>query len=161
MANLFDINAQITALWDRMINPETGEVDSRAYELCDALTLERDEKIENIACWIKNLRSDAEALKAEAKAMQDRSAAAARKADRLQDYLARALNGEKFQTVKVSIGWRRSTAVQVSDPDELPDNFVKEVIERRPDLAGLKDVLKTGVAVPGAQLVERNNIQIK
>ena len=161
MATLFDINAQIRDLWDHMIDAETGEVDSRAYELCDKLEIERSEKIENIGCWIKNLRSDAEALKAESLNMAKRAQFASRKADRLQEYLADALAGEKFQTPKVYIGWRRSTSVKVEDPDRLPSNFVREIIEKKPDLAGIKDALKAGVPVEGAELVEKNNIQIK
>lgn len=161
MASLFEINREIQELWDSAINAETGELDQRVYEQMEQLQMERDTKIENVACWIKNLRSDAAALKAEAKAMQERSEAATRRADRLQEYLAAVLAGEKFQTPRVAIGWRRSTAVKVEDPDLLPANFIREIVERKPDLAGIKDALKAGVPVEGAELVERNNIQIR
>lgn len=161
MASLFEINREIQELWDSAIDPETGELDSMTWDRVDQLQLERDAKIENIACWIKNLRSDVAALKAEAKTMQERATIASRKADRLQEYLAAALAGEKFQTPRVAIGWRRSTAVKVEDPDLLPANFVREIVEKKPDLAGIKDALKAGVTVEGAELVECNNIQIR
>ena len=79
MANLFDINRELQDLWEAALDPETGELDEEKLAAFEALGMERDAKIENIACWIKNLKSDAEALKTEAKNMTDRAKAAERK----------------------------------------------------------------------------------
>ena len=64
MANLFEIDAAIMAAMDRCVDPETGEIDGEVYTELEALQMERERKIENIACWVKNLRSDADDLKA-------------------------------------------------------------------------------------------------
>ena len=58
MANLWEIDAHIM---QACIDTETGEVIDE--ELLNKLSLERDQKIENIAKWIKNLEADAEAYK--------------------------------------------------------------------------------------------------
>ena len=62
MSSLYQINQQIT----EAIDLETGEIiDEAAYE---ALNIEKEEKLENIALFYKNTMADAEALKAEEKA---------------------------------------------------------------------------------------------
>ena len=45
------------------VDLETGEIIDT--EQLDKLQMERDAKLENVACWIKDLKAEAEALKAE------------------------------------------------------------------------------------------------
>lgn len=52
------------------LDTATGEIID--FDALDALELERDTKIENIACWIKNLTSDAEQLKSEKQNLEKR-----------------------------------------------------------------------------------------
>ena len=44
------------------VDLETGEIIDT--EQLDKLTMEREAKLENVACWIKELKVEAEALKA-------------------------------------------------------------------------------------------------
>ena len=163
MANLFEINSNIMAAWDAAIDPETGEVDETALALFESLQIERDAKIENIACWIKNLKSDAEALKTEAKNMADRAKAAERKADSLKRYLAAALHGEKFQSARAAISWRKSVSVEVDDAEveNLPEQYIRRKVSVEADKTAIKDALKAGEILEGCRLVESNNISIK
>ena len=87
---LYEIDKAITDLAD----PETGEITD--FEALDNLQMARDQKIENIACYYKNLVSDAEAIKAEKEALAERQKVAENKAARLKEYLSYALHGEKF-----------------------------------------------------------------
>ncbi len=64
MASLFEVNKAIMDAWEACVDPETGEIDESKYAEMEALQVERDEKIENIACWVKNLTSDAAQIKA-------------------------------------------------------------------------------------------------
>ena len=76
--NLYEIDAAITAL----VDPETGEVSD--FDAFDRLSMARDQKIENIALYYKNLVADAAAYKAEKLAFADRQKAAENKAQRLK-----------------------------------------------------------------------------
>ena len=67
MATLYEIDAGILSC----IDVETGEV--LDPEKLEALQMEREEKIESVALWYKNLCSDAEAYKAEKQAFASRS----------------------------------------------------------------------------------------
>lgn len=59
MASLYQIDQAILECLDA----ETGEIIDA--EKLDALFMEKNQKIENIALWIKNLQADALAYKAE------------------------------------------------------------------------------------------------
>lgn len=137
---------------------ETGEIID--IERLEALQLAFDEKVENIGCWIKNLLSDAKAIKEERENLYARQKACENKAASLKEYLLRALGGHKFKTAKVSISYRRSESVEVQDLNEIPEKFLKYK-EPEVDKTAVKAELKNGHTVPGAMLIEKQNIQIR
>ena len=59
MASIYEIDQQIM----QCIDFETGEIVDA--EKLNALQIEKDKKIEGIACWIKNLNAEAQNIKAE------------------------------------------------------------------------------------------------
>ena len=157
MANLYELNKKI-ADFEFQIDEETGEI-LNADEL-DAIQMERDEKIENIALWVKNLSADIAAYKKEKEVFAEKERLATNKRERLKAYLADSLAGDKFSTARVSITWRKSQSVEVADRRALPKEFLKEQ-EPNVDKAGLKKALKAGAIIEGARLVEKQNLQIK
>ena len=72
--NIYDIDKAIEACVDK----ETGEIIDA--EALDKLKMERDQKIENVACWAKNLEAEAKAIKEERMALAKRQLAAESKA---------------------------------------------------------------------------------
>lgn len=151
--NLYEINKAM----QECINLETGEID---LELFEKLQLAKDEKIENVALWIKNLSSDVEGMENEKKAFEERIKAAKNKAIALKTYLEMALNGEKFQTAKCSITFRKSKSVTVLDVSKLDKDYLKYA-DPTADKTAIKKAIESGVTVPGASLVENLNVQIK
>ena len=91
------------------IDLETGEVID--IERLDALNMERDAKIENVACWIKDLRAEAEAIKAEKLALAERQKVAENKVESLKKWVAYALGGQKFITAKCAVSFRNTESV--------------------------------------------------
>ena len=92
--------------------------------------------------------------------IRDSQAAAERKAESLKRYVADALAGEKFQTERVSVTWRKSEAAEFTGNIALlPPSCIR--VKPEVNLAELKQRLKGGAIIPGARLVVRNNIQIK
>lgn len=154
MANLYEINENILAL----IDEETGEIAD--YEAFAALQLEREEKIENTALWIKNLKADAEMYKAEKQAFEEKQKRAERRAENLKNYLASFLEGEKFKTAKVDCSFRKSESVNVTDISQLPSEFLK-YSEPTADKTAIKAAIKEGKEIAGAELVVKNNLLIK
>ena len=110
--NLFEIDEAIEN-FNFIEDDETGEI-LNINEL-ENLQMERDKKIENIALYVKNLKSDAKAIDDEIKSMQSRRDHAKRKAESLTKYLDHVLNGEKFKSSKVVVNYRKSTKVDIYD----------------------------------------------
>ena len=97
MATLYEINQEIL----NCVDMETGEIID--MDKLGELQLAFDVKVENIALWIKNLLSDAEAIKAEKNRLAERQKSCENKAKSLKEYLNTYLGGQKFKTPKVSI----------------------------------------------------------
>lgn len=152
--NLYEIDSAIMDCADM----ETGEIID--MEALEDLQMERDQKIEGIGCWIKNLLADAKALKEEKDNLAARQKVAENKAASLKAYLSSYLNGEKFKTAKVSISYRKSDSVNIAEGAVIPEEYLK-YSEPTPDKIGLKAALKAGEKIQGISLVTSNNIQIK
>ena len=155
MANIYEINQSILECLDA----ETGEIIDP--ERLDALLMEKDQKIEGVVCWIKNLVSDADAIKAEKDALAEREAKCRKKADDLKNWLANVLEGQKFITAKCAVSFRKSTKLEIVDAESIPKEFMVETVTTKPDANAIKALLKSGQEVSGCALVENNNIQIK
>lgn len=154
MASLYEINQQIL----ECIDLETGEIlEGSKY---NELELAKKEKIENIALYYKNMVSEAEALKAEKNAFAEREKQARAKAESLKKLLDNELGGNKFETTRVKISYRKSTAVAV-DEHKLPAKWTNVVETRTPDKNRIKEALKAGESIDGVILIENNNIQVK
>lgn len=155
MSSLYQIDQAIMACCDT----ETGEVIDP--ELLDALLMERDAKIEGVALWIKNLKSDAEAYKAEKETFAEREKKAREKAEKLTEWLTGVLQGQKFQTAKCAVSFRRSTSVDVMDMSVLPEHLLTVKTTTTANKTAIARLLKEGIDVPGCVLTENNNISIR
>ncbi len=156
MAKLYEIDALI----EECVDMETGEIIDR--EKLESLQMEKREKVRNIACWIKNLRSDAAAYAEEEESFYKRKQAALKKAASLEAYLADALHGEKMKDKEFSISYRKSDSVEVAPEAvaKLPDEF-KVFAPPRANKKALKEAIKNGAVFEGVQVAIKNNIQIK
>jgi hypothetical protein len=162
VATLYEINNAILECCDT----ETGEI--LDVERLQQLQLEKGQKIEGVALYIKNLDAEAAALKTEEAALAERRKAKENKAKRLREYLADALNGQKFETARVRLSFRTSTGVEINDELALltwlekhhQDHCIKY---KMPEIskAEVGKLLKAGAEMPGVALVERSNLQMK
>lgn len=144
---------------DFYIDEETGEV--FLPENLDELEIERTEKIENIALYIKNLKSEADAIKCEIDNLKKRVETKKNKVERLTEYLENALNGEKLETSKVALSYRNSTSVKIENEEVIPDELMTIKTEKKPNKTAIAKLLKSGGLVVGCELVEKQNLQIK
>ena len=145
-------------------------IDTETWEIIDIdklneLQLERDTKIENVACWIKDLKAEAEAIKAEKLALAERQKSAENKAESLKKWLAYALDGEKFKTARCSVSFIKTESVEVTEEglealmkghDELLTYKAPE-----PNKTAIKQAIKDGLNVAGVQLVQNVSTIIK
>lgn len=154
---LYQINEQIAKAIELGFDPETGEIlDESALE---QLQMDRDEKIENICLYIKDLVAESKALADEAKALTERKERSAKKAESLKNYLQAMLDGQKWKSSKAAVSYRKTQSVVVDDLEALKPEFLR--IKKEADKTAIKEVLKAGAAVSGAHLEEKQSMSIK
>ena len=151
---LYEIDEAIMAC----IDAETGEIIDA--DKLDKLTMERDAKIENVALWIKDLKAEAEALKAEKMAFAERQRVAENKVESLKRYLAYALDGQAFKSTRASVSFRTTDKVEIDDIYNLDENYLRYK-EPEADKEAIKKAIKAGQTVAGATLVKSTSVIIK
>ena len=163
MRALYEINQDILDCVDL----ETGEILDTAR--LDALQMEREAKLEGVALWVKDLKAEAEAVKAEADKLTARKKALDNKIDSIKTWLAAALNGEKLKTARCNVYQTHNTKLNVQDEAGLvkflqtledPDRFLRF---KDPELKKdeIKTALKDGFVIPGAALEVSESVVIK
>jgi len=151
---LYDIKQELIDCTDT----DTGEIiDVARFE---SLQMEANEKIENVALWHKNLLADAEAYKQEKEVFAQREKVAKNKAESLKRYLNDALAGKNFETTRVKITWRKSTALEYDGVTKVPDEYLKTK-EPELDKTAITQAIKDGTKLEGFTLKENKNIQVK
>lgn len=144
---------------EHVVDTEDGEIfDLQQFE---ALQIERGQKIEGMCCYIKNLMAEAVAYEAEEKRMRERRAAKEREIDRCKGYLAGVLYGEKFETPRCKISWRKSEICNVLNIDAVPDEFKRTKVTIDADKTAIKKAIKGGAEVPGAEVIQKLNMTLK
>ena len=151
---LYDIENAILDCVDK----ETGEIID--VDRLEELELERDSKVEGICLWIKNLKAEVEALKAEKDAFAHRQKVAENKMESLKRYISGYLDGTAFESTRVKVSFRKSEALEIEEGAVIPEEFLR-YIEPEVKKADLKNALKLGKHIDGVSIVERKNIQIK
>lgn len=159
---LYEINAEIASL----IDPETGEL--LDFDRFAELQMERDTKIENMVLWVKDLDAEAVAIKAEEIALAERRKRAEKKAESLKAYITLLLAGERFQTARCAVSYRKSVSVDIADEGKFVSWAQREGLdglltyaEPKVSKKAVKEFLERGNTIEGASLVEKTNIQIK
>lgn len=159
---LFEVDQRLFDL----VDPETGELTD--YEAFAALQMEREEKIENAVLYVKNLDAEAKAIREEEKLLAERRRVKEARASRLRDYIQQALCGEKFETARCAVSYRKTTALGVEDNSAavlwLEENGYRDlVVYGAPtmDKRSVTALLKSGTEIPGLSLEERQSMQVK
>lgn len=156
--NLYEIKQSIQEAIDKCIDMETGEIINP--ELLDSLNEKLNIKRENIALYIKNLVADSKAIDEEIKNLTARKRSINNKVDWLKSYLANDLQGNKFETPKVVVSFRKSKAIDIAPNANIPDDYLIPQ-EPKVDKTGLKKAIQSGEVIAGVSIVEKQNISIK
>lgn len=153
---LYEIDAAI----EDCVDKETGDIVD--IEKLEALEMERDAKISNLACWIKDLAAEEKAIKEEEDNLAKRRKVVANKKESVNNFLKAYLNGCKYKDSRVSISYRTSTSTEIDedlDLNTLPDEYKRVKIE--PAKTAIKEALQAGEIIEGCRLVENTSMIIK
>nr|DAE24391.1 MAG TPA: resistance protein [Siphoviridae sp. ctOow3] len=157
MATLYELTGQFLDIYNMELDDET-KLDT--LESID-WNSDYEEKVENYIKVIKNNEADIEARKNEIKRLTELNKADERKNERMKEVLKESMDltgHERVDTKLFKVSFRKSEAVEVDDL-LLPEAY--KVATYKPDKKRLKEDLKNGLEILGAELVERKNLSIR
>jgi len=114
---------------------------------------------------LRNYQADADALSLEEKRLKERREAVERAMIKVKDYVKYQM--ETLESTKVTTDLFTFTiaknpgSLKILDETQLPAKYLKQVTTTQVDNAGIKDALKAGEQVPGAEIVQGTSLRIK
>ena len=165
---LYELTQEQLFLYEMLTNgdavdQETGEIDPVVAERLEINGKDLDEKIKAVGIVYKQLLADANALKNEENNLAKRRRKVERNAELIKNRLQNSmllLGRDKFKDSKLDISFRKSTKTEIINETIIPEEFMKIETTRTPLKAEIKTAIQNGVDVPGAIIVETQNIQI-
>ena len=163
--NLYELNNNFNNLIEVLENTEDENIKELIKKSMDQITLETNEKIENIIKYIKNLEAEAEALEKESKRLNDRKVRTLKKVENLKNYLkdfTNTLDSKKYHTGIFNISIRKNAASLIIDNEFLvPEEYCKTEVIRKVDKVAIKEKLKAGEVIEGVKLQQSESKIIK
>lgn len=162
MANIYELTEQIKALQAAY---ENGEIPEDAFnDTLEGLKLELPELIENICKWRADVLADIAGYKAEINRLSERKQHAEKLVERLQNYMYSALQAAGQRKIKactfaVSIV-KSAPALKIYDESLIPKTYYVPQPDKL-DHAAIKEAIKSGQKVPGAELVQGEHLNIR
>lgn len=159
--SLFAIQSDLQLIFDEL-EEAGGEI---TPELTQQLAISREElkvKSVNYVHFIKKLENDLELAAVYEQQLSTFKKRKQRAIDNLKESLLNAVkNFGDIEAEVFTIKTRKSEQVQVFDIDKLPVEFMAKKVTFSPDKAKIKELIKAGQEVPGAEIVQNVNLAIK
>lgn len=156
--NLYELSTAFQQVQNMDLDPEVMQ------DTLDSIEDAIENKAENIAKLIRNLESDVAAYKEEEDRLKTKRQATENKVKWLKTYLEdnMKLTGKtKFKSGMFNFSIQKNPAsVNITDEKVIPEEFL---IQQPPkvDKTSLKEILKRGIEVPGAELKQTEGLRIR
>lgn len=157
MSTLYELTGIYQQIYDLDMDDETKQ------DTLDSIDWNEDyeNKVEGYVKVIKNLDADIEARKNEIERLRKLNDADNSKKERMKEAVKESMEltgHDRVDTPLFKVSFRKSEAVEVDDL-LLPEAY--KVATYKPDKKRLKEDLKNGLEILGAELVERKNLSIR
>lgn len=158
--NLFELNDNYKELASR------DDLDPTILkDTIDAIQDDRKSKLDNLATWADQLKSEIDFMSEKKKSWEDEITYRKNKVAWIKQYITDVLDDagiKRLTTDNHLLSTRNFKASTIIDSDEkLPDKFKVTETTTKPDKKAIYKALKAGEEVPGAHLKPNRNTVIK
>ena len=141
---------------------DDGAMTQETADMLDDLEDVREDKLIELALYMKGEAAEAEAVRIEMATLASRMMVHKNRADWIYDYMNKWFEaGEKIKDPRVVLSTRKSTAVVVTNEELVPLGYWRTKVEKTIDKKAAAKVLKGEIKIPGLALEVRNNLVIK
>jgi hypothetical protein len=162
---LYQISENYMEALDVLTDPEADLPIEAVNDTLEALGGELEDKTINVAKFLRNMEATAKAIKEAEADMARRRKALENRVKWLKDYLK--ANMEHTGITKIECPYFKLSiqnnppAVAILDEESIPAEFKEQVISWKIDKTGIKNAIKAGKSVPGAELVNGTRLAIR
>lgn len=158
--NIYEIAEELKKIIENieLNDGEITEEDEKALSIADGML---ENKAEGYCKLIANLKAQSEGLKNEIERLSKRKKAAENLSLRLKNSLFNAMEAtsyEKLTAGTFKISFRSSETVNITNESAIDDKFC--TIERKVSKTAIKEAIKAGEVVEGAEILKNKNLII-
>lgn len=162
---LYQLSGNYLQALDFLTDPELDLPIEAINDTLEGLGGELEDKAVNVAKFLRNLEITAEAIKTAEEAMAKRRKALESRVKGMRNYLkinmeACGISKIECPFFKLSIQ-KNPDAVNIIDEAAIPEQFKEKVVTWNISKTEIKEAIKNGQAVPGAELVNGTRLVIK
>lgn len=168
---LYEYAAEFAELFDALDDMDGEDMEQAWFDTLESIEAEFDDKAENVIAYIKELKSQAAALKEQEEAFKARRKSKENHAERLKKYLLDCMNATNRVKIDRPMGCAsvRNNAESPHFADE--EKFIMWAIANADDLLtypqpkisknAVKDYIRAGGEIPGVTLERSQSVIIK
>ena len=161
MRALYHITSELNAINEELMAAQ-GEITPELENKLVITKAELAEKSVNYALVILNNQADSKAIDDEIKRLKAMKDAIDTTNEKLKEAVSNAMLMHDLTEVKsplVKMSFRKSKSVHITDENELDASFFE--YKRTVNKTAIKKAIEGGELVAGAELIEKDNLQIK
>jgi hypothetical protein len=166
-SSLYLLSSNYLQALDFLTDPELAIPIQAVNDTLEGLTGELEDKAINVAKFIRNLETTANAIKKAEADMAKRRKAYETRVQWLEDYLKSSMEATGIRTIeclyfKLSIA-KNPPALDLFDSQAVPSEYkhTETVTTEQIDRAAIKAALSSGKTIDGARLVQGSHLVIK
>lgn len=123
------------------------------------------EKVENIGKILKMLDVDMKSLKEEEERLRDRRRHCENRVKYLKEYVEQSLHYADIRKIKGKLFTftiaKNPASVNIIDESYIPEEYIRVEVVKTVDKTKLKEALKNGERIDGAELIQREGLRVR
>ena len=162
MSTLYEITQNMKQLNNYLDN---DVLDEETYNnTLDIIKTELSNKSTSLIHVIKNIESDETMIDNEIKRLKAIKDRKSKNLKDIKEYIKvcmEQMNLTKIETPIGNFSLRKSESIDIINPVKIPAQYLNTVVEYKPDKVKIKEAIKSGIKIEGAEIVTNNNLNIK
>lgn len=163
--SLYELSSTYLEALEVLTDPEIDLPIEAVTDTLEGLSGELEDKAINVAKFLRNMEATAKAIKDAEVEMAKRRKSLEKRVAWMKSYLKGSM--EHTGITKIECPYFKLTiqknpgAVNITDETAIPDQFKEQVITWKVSKTAIKDALKAGETVPGAEMINGTRLAIR
>lgn len=154
----------ITSAFPLLMENEELTVEEKE-KVKEELTVLLQQKSQNTIGYLKNIELTIEAMKKEEKRISDQRKALENRIVKYKEYVKECMEQNGFTKIETPLGTisiaRNPISVEIINEDQIPSEFIQEVVTRKPDKKAIAENFKATGEIPDGVNILTDNYSLR